>query len=66
MVDGKKIRSLREAANIKQVDLADCTGVSQKMISLIESGIRQPSAISLKLIAERLGVTMDELMAAAD
>ncbi len=61
MLDGLKIRRLREAAGLTEKELGDRAGVSNHMISFIERELRSPSADKLKRIADTLGVTVDEL-----
>jgi len=62
MLNAQKVRELREAADITQIDFASYLGLSQTHYSFLERGLKQPTAITLKLIADRLHVTMDELM----
>ena len=64
MVDGEKMRRLREAADITQTELATAAGISCQLMSFIESGLRDPSVRAFKRMADRLGVTMDSLMKA--
>lgn len=45
---GKTIKELRIQKEIKQGDLAKSIGISQTSLSLIESGIKQPSYGTLK------------------
>lgn len=58
-----RLRELREARGLTQVELADAIGVSQKTISLLESG-RKPRADLDQLtdLCRELGVTMAELV----
>ena len=64
MVDGKKIKELREAAEISQEALARDVGIAQPIMSYIERGLKQPSVSTLKRIADRLNVPMDDLVLA--
>ena len=59
-----KIRQYRERAQMTQAVLAQCLGVSQKAISLWESGEAMPSANKLPQLAKVLGCTIDDLFAA--
>lgn len=61
MIDGKKIRMLREKAGLIQVELGKKVFVSQSMIDYVERGVKKPSAELLKRIADCLSVTVDEL-----
>ena len=62
MVDGKKVRSLRESKGMTQIELADKVGVSNKLVSYLEQGFKQPSAVVLGRIAKLLEVKMEDLM----
>lgn len=64
MLNAKKVHELREAADITQLDFANDIGLSQTQLSFLERGLKQPTAIILKRMADRLHVTMDELMEA--
>jgi transcriptional regulator with XRE-family HTH domain len=62
---GKKIRSLREAAVISQMELAIILGFSPKskgFISEVESGKKLPGVEFVLQIAERFGVSTDYLL----
>src|SRR5919107_127873 len=56
-----RLRALREERGLNQVELAYHAGVSVSQISLLESGKRNPSATSLKSIADALGVGIADL-----
>ncbi|PJK16173.1 hypothetical protein CQS04_09675 [Chryseomicrobium excrementi] len=58
---GKTIKELRGSLGISQKELAKdiCT---QSLISHIESGSNIPNSVLLKLIAEKLGITLDGLL----
>lgn len=58
----EKIKSLMSAQKVTQAELARATGTSQAFISYVMDGTRMPSVAVLKRIADRLGVTMDELV----
>ena len=62
MIDGKKIRLLREQQGWGVTEFANKVGVSQTLVSLIEIGARNPSVPIFALIANQLGTTMDDLM----
>lgn len=59
---GRNIKILCFDKQITQRELADAAGVSQKMISKIVMGESIPSVMKLSKIAERLGVSIDELL----
>ncbi|MCR9161687.1 MAG: helix-turn-helix domain-containing protein [Nannocystaceae bacterium] len=52
----RRIRELREARGLRQVDLEAETGIAQPMLSQIQSGKRNPSLGNLAKIAEALNV----------
>lgn len=56
-----KIKVLRKAAGIKQVDLAKILGVGQPSLCAWESGKTQPTADKLPALAKALGCTIDDL-----
>ena len=62
MINGTKIRDLRDEIKISQEDFAVDVGVTQVHLSHLERGMKQPSVEVFKRIADRLHVTMDELM----
>jgi transcriptional regulator with XRE-family HTH domain len=53
---GREIRRLREARGWSQAKLAGATGMGVSGISQIETGARNPSAVTLWKIAGALGV----------
>lgn len=54
---GATIRALREAHELSQPELARAIGVSQPLISLIESGERRATMANCRAIADVLGVS---------
>lgn len=52
---------MRQEAGITQDELGHMAGVTQKMVSAIETGKRKPSLKLLMRIATVLGCTLDEL-----
>ena len=59
---GKNIKTNREHAGLDQIELAERVGVTQAMISHIESGRKTPSVPLLADIAKVLHCTMDDLV----
>lgn len=57
--DVKKVRLSR---NITQVELSEMTGISQQLISSYELEKNIPLIDNAKIIADALGVTVDELI----
>ena len=64
MVDGHKIREMREAEDLTTTEFAEKICISQTAVSHIELGVKQPSVAVLKRVADCFGVTVDELLAA--
>ena len=60
---GEIIRNLRILRGVEQGDLARRAGVSQSLVSKVESGVANPSLETIKSIADSLGVTYEELFA---
>lgn len=58
---GARLRRLRREEGLSQADLARAVGVHESAISLLESAGRNPSARLLEKLADRLGMTMDDL-----
>lgn len=56
-----RIKELREAKGVLQVQLADSMGVCQSRLSNWENEVALPKARDLPLLAKVLGVTIDEL-----
>ena len=61
MVDGAKIRRLREEAGLRMHEIAEAVGVSEMQVSYYERCLKNPSVNTLKRIADKLGVKVDEL-----
>src|SRR6266702_5440758 len=59
---GVRIRELRQARGLTLQELADVSGVSTSMLSLVERGRASPSIGSLIVIASALGVAMSDLL----
>jgi transcriptional regulator with XRE-family HTH domain len=57
---GPRLRSLREAANLSQRQLAEMIGVVYQNIARLERGDRSPSWKTVVKLAEALGVSTDE------
>lgn len=58
---GAKIRALREAKGMTQVELAEALGVDQTTISAWERGIAEPTIFNLRRLADILGVAPGDL-----
>jgi transcriptional regulator with XRE-family HTH domain len=62
---GERLRRLRSAKGLSQRELAS-PGVSYAYISRIEAGARTPSVKALRLLAKKLGVSVDYLETGRD
>lgn len=57
-----KLKALRTASKMSQVDLAKRLGVAKSVVSFYESGERSPSYDVLREIAHTFNVTTDYLL----
>lgn len=57
-----EIKRLREAAGLRQCDLAERMGVKQASVSAWESGLAMPSAANLLKLADILNCSVDEIL----
>lgn len=60
----ERVRNLRKTRELSLDALADVSGVSRSMISLIERGETSPTAAVLNKLADALGVSLAQLFAA--
>ena len=58
---GKRIKELREARNLKQVELADLIDMEATNLSKLEKGVHLPKEDNLKKITQALNVDIKEL-----
>lgn len=63
---GARVRSLRKQQNLTLKSLADRTGVSVSMLSMVERGLASASVGTLVSVSTALGVHMSELFAPGD
>ena len=56
------IKQYREAAGLKQAEMAEAIGISTMTLSRYESGTREPRATELLKMSELFGCTVDELL----
>lgn len=61
-----RLRVLRESRGWSQRELARRSGVGDAQISRYESGLADPTATSLKALAETLNVSLDYLVGLTD
>ena len=57
----RRVRELRTSRELSLEALADASGVSRSMISLVERGESSPTAVVLEKLARGLGVTLPAL-----
>lgn len=57
-----RIRDLREDLDLRQIDVANATGIDQKTLSNYETGKTNPDSYSIIKLAEFFGVTTDYLL----
>lgn len=61
-----RIRDLREDLDLRQVDVAQATGIDQKTLSNYETGKTNPDSYSIIKLAEFFKVTTDYLLGYSD
>ena len=59
---GLQIRKMRQRRRLTIQQLADASGMSASMLSLVERGLTSPSLLSLTAIGRSLGITLAEMM----
>jgi transcriptional regulator with XRE-family HTH domain len=59
---GRNVRRLRLAKGLTQEQFADDSGFSQQYISMLESGKRNPTVVSLYMLAQALGAEPADLL----
>ncbi len=57
-----RIRDLREDLDLRQIDVANATGIDQKTLSNYETGKTNPDSYSIIRLAEFFQVTTDYLL----
>ncbi len=57
------LREYREAAGLRQQDLADRLGLPQSFVSKVESGERRLDVVELRSVCRALGVSLSEFAA---
>jgi excisionase family DNA binding protein len=61
---GARLRALREAAGLTQLQLAAASGLTHEAISNLETGKRAPYAATVRQLAQALGVVPERFVAA--
>lgn len=59
---GERIKKLRESKKIQQQDIAAACNIEKSNLSRIEAGNTNPTIYTLSKIAQRLNVTLSELL----
>lgn len=61
-----RIRELREHKGLRQIDVAEVTGIDQKTLSNYETGKTNPDSYALIRLADFFGVSIDYLVGRCD
>lgn len=61
-----RIREMREDRDLRQVDVAQATGIDQKTLSNYETGRTNPDSYAIVRLAEFFGVSCDYLLGVTD
>ncbi len=64
-VPKNRIRDLREDMDLRQIDVANATGIDQKTLSNYETGKTNPDSFAIIRLAEFFHVTTDYLLGIA-
>lgn len=63
---GKAIKIFRKKKSLKQIDLAELCGFSERTIQLMESGKGSLTLENMNLVARKLGVELSSLIIMAE
>jgi len=58
----ERIKKIRKQKGLSQIELGECIGVSQQVITNYERGLREPNLETLLKIAGALDVTLETLI----
>ena len=61
-----RLKDLREDRDLRQLDVAEATGIDQRTLSNYETGKTLPDAVALIRLADFFGVTIDYLVGRSD
>ncbi len=61
-----RIKALREDKNLRQIDVAEKTGIDQRTLSNYETGKTNPDSYAIIKLADFYGVTCDYLLGVSD
>jgi excisionase family DNA binding protein len=59
---GKRLRAIREAAGLNQIQLAAASGLTHENISRLETGQRAPYAATVRALAQALGIEPEQFV----
>jgi transcriptional regulator with XRE-family HTH domain len=59
---GENVKKYRKEKNLSQNALAKKAGIAQSALSAIESNVKNPSSVTVELLAHALGCTTAELL----
>ena len=58
----KRIKLLRKNAGLNQSQLGELLGIKQRAVSMIESGVNQPTVKQIEILCNHFGVSSDYLI----
>lgn len=61
-----RLRELRENASLRQIDVANATGIDQKTLSNYETGKTNPDSYALIRLADFFNVSIDYIVGRRD
>ena len=61
MAFGERLKATRTTLGLTQEELAEMVGTTKQAISRYENGGREPNLRTAKILADRLGVSLDDL-----
>ncbi|MDE7406005.1 MAG: helix-turn-helix transcriptional regulator [Clostridiales bacterium] len=65
-ISTNRIKSLREDRDLRQIDVAQATGIDQRSLSNYENGKTNPDSYAIIKLADFFGVTCDYLLGVTD
>lgn len=65
-ISSNRIKSLREDRDLRQVDVAQKTGIDQRTLSNYETGKTKPDSDAIIILADFFGVSCDYLLGVTD